>query len=165
MLNRESNSVIIDLKPDWSELDKISEILEKFLNEPSFHRDDFDALKMVVTELVENGIKYGYFPTPESTFQLSLRKKRDRIVIEVKNQIKDSELEHLRRLDAKIQWIRGYQNPFEAYVEKLKEISNKTLAEGESGLGLVRIAYEGQSILDFYVNENNLLAVSAVYQY
>ena len=51
------------------------------------------------------------------------------------------------------------------YVEKLKEISNKTLAEGESGLGLVRIAYEGQSILDFYVNENNLLAVSAVYQY
>jgi hypothetical protein len=86
-------------------------------------------------------------------------------VVEVKNQIKDSELEHLRRLDAKIQWIRGYQNPFEAYVEKLKEISNKTLAEGESGLGLVRIAYEGQSILDFYVNENNLLAVSAVYQY
>ena len=103
--------------------------------------------------------------SPKSTFQLSLRKKRNRILIEVKNQIKDSELEHLRRLDAKIQWIRGYQNPFEAYVEKLKEISNKTLAEGESGLGLVRIAYEGQSILDFYVNENNLLAVSAVYQY
>jgi hypothetical protein len=28
MLNRESNSVIIDLKPNWSELDKISDILE-----------------------------------------------------------------------------------------------------------------------------------------
>lgn len=165
MLNMESNSLVIDLKPDWSELDKISDLLEKFLNDPSFNRDDFDALKMVVTELVENGIKYGYFQTPESTFQLSLRKKRNRILIEVKNQIKDSELEHLRRLDTKIQWIRGYQNPFEAYVEKLKEISNKTLADGESGLGLVRIAYEGQSILDFYVNENNLLAVSAVYQY
>ena len=72
----ESNSLVIDLKPDWSELDKISDLLEKFLNDPSFNRDDFDALKMVVTELVENGIKYGYFQTPESTFQLSLRKKK-----------------------------------------------------------------------------------------
>ena len=46
MLNMESNSLVIDLKPDWSELDKISDLLEKFLNDPSFNRDDFDALKI-----------------------------------------------------------------------------------------------------------------------
>jgi hypothetical protein len=33
----------------------------------------------------------------------------------------------------------------------------------ESGLGLVRIAYEGRSILDFYIDEENMLSVSAVY--
>jgi len=165
MLGDTSKSLSIDLKPDWSELDKISDILQNFLDNSTFTRDDYDAVKMVTTELVENGIKYGYFPSSESGIKLSLKKKKNRVLIEVKNQIKDSELEHLRRLDAKIQWIRGYQNPFEAYVERLKEISNKNLAEGESGLGLVRIAYEGQSILDFYVNEDNLLAVSAVYQY
>jgi hypothetical protein len=165
MLGDTAKSLSIDLKPDWSELDKISDILQNFLDNSTFTRDDYDAVKMVTTELVENGIKYGYFPSNESGIKLSLKKKKNRVLIEVKNQIKDSELEHLRRLDAKIQWIRGYQNPFEAYVERLKEISNKNLAEGESGLGLVRIAYEGQSILDFYVNEDNLLAVSAVYQY
>lgn len=165
MLNDSSNALSVDLKPEWSELDKISDLLEVFLDQASFTRDDFDAVKMVTTELVENGIKYGYFPTPESNIRLTLKKKKNRILIEVKNKIKDSELEHLRRLDSKIQWIRGYQNPFEAYVEKLKEISSKKLKEGESGLGLVRIAYEGQSILDFYVNENNLLAVSAVYEH
>jgi len=71
--------------------------------------------------------------------------------------------ENLRRLDETIQWIRGYQSPFEAYVEKLKEVSTGE-NQGESGLGLVRIAYEGQSILDFYVDEQNMLAMSAVYR-
>lgn len=165
MSHDSSNLLSIHLKPDWSELDRVSDSVQSFLKDSPLNRDDLDAVRMVTTELVENGIKYGYFPTPESEIQLSVRKKKNRIVIEVKNQIKESELSHLKRLDAKIQWIRGYQNPFEAYVERLKEISNKNLAEGESGLGLVRIAYEGQSILDFYLNEDNLLAVSAVYQY
>ncbi|HMV43466.1 MAG TPA: ATP-binding protein [Leptospiraceae bacterium] len=165
MSNDSSNLLILQLKADWSELDRVSDSIQTFFANSDLTKDDLDAVKMVTTELVENGIKYGYYPNPETTLELILRKKKKRIVMEVKNQVKDSELVHLRRLDAKIQWIRGYQNPFEAYVERLKEISNKNLAEGESGLGLVRIAYEGQSILDFYVNEDNLLAVSAVYQY
>ena len=164
-MNDSLNLVSIDLKPDWSELDKISELVKNFFGKSSFTQDDYDAIKMVTTELVENGIKYGYFPFSESTIRISFKKKKNRVLVEVQNLIKDSEVEHLRRLDSNIQWIRGYQNPFEAYVEKLKEISTKTLVEGESGLGLVRIAYEGQSILDFYVNENNLLAISAVYEY
>jgi hypothetical protein len=165
MLQDSSNFFSVDLRPDWSELEKISDLLKSFLENSSFTKDDFDAINMVTTELVENGIKYGYFPTPESSVCLSLKIKKKRILIEVKNLVKDSDMVHLRRLDSKIQWIRGYQNPFEAYVEKLKEISTKALKEGESGLGLVRMAYEGQAILDFYLNEENILAVSAVYEH
>jgi hypothetical protein len=69
---------------------------------------------------------------------------------------------HLKKLDQTIQWIRGYQNPFQAYVERMKEVSVKALDDLESGLGLVRIAYEGKCILDFFVNEENMLAVSAL---
>jgi hypothetical protein len=72
--------------------------------------------------------------------------------------------EHLRRLDRAVQWIRGFQNPFEAYVEKLKEVSSQSLESNESGLGLVRIAYEGQSILDFFLLDRNVLSVSAVHR-
>ncbi len=160
-----SDQLSLFLNPDWSELDRISDILRSFLDPEKFGEDHFSAIYMVTTELVENGIKYGYFPDPESKIQLILRRKKHRFIMEVKNPIKETALEHLKRLDAKIQWIRGYQNPFEAYVERLKEVSSKTLASGESGLGLVRIAYEGQSVLDFYVDENNILAVSAVYEY
>jgi hypothetical protein len=165
MLNDSHNQFSVDLKPTWSELDRITDLLKDFLKNSSFTKDDFDAINMVTTELVENGIKYGYFPTPDSSVHLSLKIKNKRILVEVKNLVKDSDMVHLRRLDSKIQWIRGYQNPFEAYVEKLKEISTKALKEGESGLGLVRMAYEGQAILDFYLNEDNILAVSAVYEH
>ena len=57
----------------------------------------------------------------------------------------------------------GYQNPFEAYIEKLKEVAVQPQGNGESGIGIVRIAYEGQSIIDFYINEKGIISVSAVY--
>ena len=69
---------------------------------------------------------------------------------------------NLKILDKTIQWIRGFQNPLEAYTERLKEVSKKPLNDENSGLGLVRIAYEGKAILDFFVSENSLLNVSAL---
>jgi hypothetical protein len=85
------------------------------------------------------------------------------IIIEVESPLGDNSEDAVRSLDQVIRWIRGHQSPFEAYVEKLKMVSSQG-NDGRSGLGLVRIAYEGQSILDFYVNERNMLAVSAVYK-
>ena len=61
------------------------------------------------------------------------------------------------------QWIRGHQDPFEAYLSRLQEVSVQELENRESGLGLVRIAYEGQSVLDFFVDDRNVVSVSAIY--
>ena len=69
---------------------------------------------------------------------------------------------HLRKLDKTLQWIRGFQDPFQAYVERIKQISRKPFDDEISGLGLVRIAYEGNAILDFFLSEDNQLNVSAV---
>ena len=70
--------------------------------------------------------------------------------------------DHLKRLDRTIQWIRGYQDPFLAYTERIRAVSKRPLRDKESGLGLVRIAYEGKSILDFFLDDDNILNVSAV---
>lgn len=159
----ETQIVHYELEPSWGELDKISEILEFFFRENSIPDEHYDPVYMVTTELVENSIKYGSFSREKNKISLTIKNKKNRIFIEVKNPISEKSLSHLSKLDSKIQWIRGFQNPFEAYVERLREVSSKTLEEGESGLGLVRIAYEGQSILDFYVDEENNLTVTAEY--
>jgi hypothetical protein len=69
----------------------------------------------------------------------------------------------MKRLDFIIQWIRSYQAPFQAYLERLKLVAARDLTDDESGLGLVRIAYEGEAVVDFYVDENEDLTISAVY--
>lgn len=151
--------------PVWDELDTIRSRTATFLNEGGFDEDTVYALAMVACELSENATKYGAF-TPPSTRTLDVHITVDprSVVIEVQNPVAATDDVHLARLDQVIQWIRGYQDPFEAYVERLREVSGQSLDWNESGLGLVRIAYEGQAVLDFYVNDENILAVSAMYR-
>ena len=81
--------------------------------------------------------------------------------MEVTNPFDESCRADLETLDRLVQWIRGHQDPFEAYLEKLEEVSRKPLQDETSGLGLARIAYEGGALLDFFVDERNFLNVSA----
>ena len=155
-------SLQITMKPHWDKADTVREKSHDFLITNGFSQDIAYALSMTTCELFENAIKYGDFCNND-TISVLVEVTKDEITVEVKNPIIEKS-KHLLQLDNTIQWIRGYQNPFQAFVERLKEVSEKKLKEGESGLGLVRIAYEGQAILDFYIDEHNVLAVSAVYQ-
>lgn len=117
------------------------------------------SISMVSTELVENAVKYGdHDYVGEDAILFSLIGNNEEVIVEVKNKTKENG-EHIRRMDETIQWIRGYQNPFEAYVERLKSVSKSK--SGESILGMARIAYEGNGILDFFVDDNNRVSVSA----
>jgi len=150
------------IKPDWDEIEKIRVESKTFIESKGFSSSIVDAVVMVLSELVENAIKYGVYQNPDDSISYSLSIERDTIIIEVTNPF--SENENFKKLDKTVQWIRGFQNPFQAYIEKIKEISGRPLADKESGLGLVRIAYQGRSIIDFYLRNNNTIAVSAVYQ-
>ena len=155
--------MLLEVKPKWEESDRVRKESNHFLKANGISHDIAYALSMTACELFENAVKYGNFYRADNKICVAVEVSKSDIIIEVKNPVGEKS-ENLQQLDNTIQWIRGYQNPFQAYVEKLKEVSEKKLKEGESGLGLVRIAYEGQAIVDFYVDENNILAVSAVYQ-
>ena len=71
-------------------------------------------------------------------------------------------MDNLNELDRIIQWIRGFQDPFEAYIDRLQTVAQKSLTDKESGLGIVRVAYEARAILDFFVTADNMLTVAAV---
>ncbi|MFL5270444.1 MAG: hypothetical protein ACJ79E_00015, partial [Anaeromyxobacteraceae bacterium] len=101
------------------------------------------------------------FASEEAAVELSVKPAPDEVTIEVRHPV-GVEAE-LRKFDQAVQWIRGFQNPFEAYVERLKLVSRHRYSDGESGLGLTRIAYEGRCLLDFFVDATNTLAVSAIF--
>jgi len=156
------NTMKVTLSPDWDEIEPLRLQAHDFFGSHGLSRNTVQSLVMVLGELLENSVKYGSYKTADSPIQISIHIGKKIVTIEVTNPIDDSNLDDLKRLDWMIQWVRGYQDPFEAYIERLKEVAKKPLHDKESGLGIVRIAYEGDVILDFFVSEDNLLTVSAV---
>ncbi len=155
----------MSIRPEWDEIEQMRNKCQDFVKSHKFPAEVVESITMVTSELIENAIKYGIFKRENDMVDVSLKIERNIIVIEVKNPIDDSAIPQLRHLDSTIQWIRGYQDPFETYIIKLRQVSTKPQYDTESGLGLVRISYEGKSILDFYVSEDNHINVSAVYKY
>lgn len=158
----EARSLNLEIKPRWEELVHVRRRTDGFLRGLSLDRDVVDAVAMVACELGENAIKYGTVRDDSDRVAVSVAVGDRDVVVEVVNRIGRTDEENLQRLDRMVQWIRGYQDPFEAYLQRLKELSGEPLDNTESRLGLVRIAYEGQSVLDFYVGADDRLAVSAI---
>jgi hypothetical protein len=156
------NSIEFKVKPDWDEIEKVRNESADFLQSHKLSDNAIHSLSMIISELIENGLKYGDFKTGNNKVAVIINVGNHEITVEVVNPVDESAYENLSRLDKTIQWIRGYQDPFEAYIERIKEVSKKPLHDMESGIGLVRIAYEGNGLLDFFVAENNMLNVSAV---
>ena len=157
-----NKSVEFKLKPDWDEIEKIRFESAGYLQSHGLSDERIHSLSMIISELIENSIKYGNFKIKKKKVAVFIDLNNDTITIEVLNPVDEGAYEHLARLDKTIQWIRSYQDPFEAYIERLKEVSKKPLNDEESGIGLVRIAYEGKALLDFFVGEKNMLNVSVV---
>jgi hypothetical protein len=155
-------SIDMTLGPHWDQIEEVRRRTRVFLKNQGLSRELIDAITMVSSELVENGMKYGSFKDSEESLTFNLNIVEKNVIVEVTHPTSASAASHLRRLDKTIQWIRGFQDPFQAYLEKLKEVARRPIGDNESGLGLVRIAYEGKSIIDFFVAEDNALNVSAI---
>ena len=150
------------IAPEWDAVKAVWDPCRDALQRTGLAEDEAYALSMVAQELLENAVKYGAYGKGDQIL-LSIHVAPQDVTVEVKSRVGVDDA-HLRRFDETIQWIRGYQDPFEAYVERMKVVSALPYAHGQSGLGLARIAYEGRCILDFYVDDSNTLAVSAVYR-
>ena len=49
------------VKPDWDEIEKVRNESTQFLQTHGLSDDTVHALSMIISELIENGIKYGNF--------------------------------------------------------------------------------------------------------
>lgn len=156
---------VFSLPPTWEAAQGSWQTCLEFFRRGGCTDDEAHALAMVANELLENAVKYGAWRSapPPHAVELSLEVDARSVTIEVRSPIAEDETA-LKALDNMIQWIRGFQSPFEAYVERLKHVSARAYREDESGLGLARVAHEARCLLDFYVTTEQQLAMSAVYR-
>jgi hypothetical protein len=163
MRKNEKKVLELTLRPVWDEIERAREECRTFLDDLGSTDDASDALCMITSEILENAIKYGQFTSESQEFPFKIESSRDGVLVQAWSPLPTEGIaENLKRLDSIVQWIRSFQSPFQAYLERLKLVAGQPLEDSESGLGLIRIAYEGEAILDFYVNEDDILYVSAL---
>src|SRR5574340_1090877 len=113
------------LPPDWDAAKKLWDESKRFFADAGLDADESYALAMTTAELLENAIKYGDWKrAPTEQVMLALEVAGRAVTVEVQSPVAD-DADALRKLDDQIQWMRGFQSPFEAYVERLKQLSSQ----------------------------------------
>jgi len=130
---------------DWGEMGRVNQAVSDFLEGCDLPPEAVDKYTMVACELVENGIKCGHFNNEKDSVSVRVWISGSTILVLVTNPVSNYTQTYLSELDRTIQWVRGFQAPFEAYIARLKAIYRKPLDDDKSGLGLVWITYEGQA--------------------
>ena len=143
-------------------MEKIRQRTGSFLKSHGISEDIVHAQFRVIRELIKTGIKYGAFLQADTDIKINIQVDENTITIETKNPINETGFERLKELEQTIQFIRGYQDPFEAFMIARKKASINSPHGHSNALDLSRIAYEEKALLDFFVNENNILQLSAI---
>src|SRR5262245_37183932 len=139
----------------WERIDPVREAVRKLVG--VFADEELqDALSMVSAELLENAVKYG---KPSSDIRLSVGVSSGSIVIEATNAVEPGSA-HVHSLEERVRWLQAFDDPLEAYTAALERVYTGDAAGG-SGLGIVRIAYEGGCRVRCDTSEPSRVTVTA----
>lgn len=125
--------------PDWARIEQLREGVVLAVEAAYAPVLVGDQTGIVVSELVENAIKYG------TTEPIEVRIDGDQrsIRIAVTNRLTQG-VEQAEQLAAHVAWIESFDDPQEAYMACLTIAFQRTgTRPSGSGLGLARIRYEG----------------------
>jgi len=103
------------------------------------------AAMMVVSELMENAVKYGEGVPSAPNISLSLSMGANKLVISVRNGCGDAPA--VKALEQRIREIAEAPDKSALYMERLEQLLADPLDTGK--LGLYRIAFEGEFDLQF----------------
>ncbi|MEQ9367128.1 MAG: hypothetical protein RIF32_23035 [Leptospirales bacterium] len=163
-----SPSLEMKVRPVWDEVERVRNETMAFLEQHAFSEETVQSLGMVASELCENAVKYGCFSghqenSPIIEVIVRFNEQRSRVLVRVIGPVQIGNNPHFRRFKETLDWLQSHENPMEAYLEKMQAVALTDPMDSKSGLGLPRIAYEGQSLLSYELDDHDRLAVSAVH--
>ena len=143
-------------------MEKMRQRTGSFMKSHGISDDAVHSQFRIIRELIKTGTKYGNFSPANTEIRVKIQVDKNTITAEINNPVNEADFERLKELDKTIQFIRGYQDPFEAFIKTQKKASIYSPHGHSNALDLSRIAYEEKAILDFFVNEESILQLSAI---
>lgn len=140
-------SIDLPVRNEWANVELLRTSVQSCFTAVFSDVEGGYSIAMVTGELIENAIKYGdWAGSGEERFRLRVWGEGRVAHILVENPVggSDAKAEEVLKM---LGWMRGFASPIDAYRAKLLEIAATDRGVGNSKLGLVRIAYEGNCIL------------------
>lgn len=148
--------LVLEIPNRWRNTQRVRASVGHCVQAAFLSEDDATSVSMVSSELVENAFKYG-----TRSVSYSLRRHQTDLVIEVVSQ--GGSTEDRARLRERLSWIRSFPTAEQAYLARLEQVA-ADMREGESGMGLVRIAFQGRCELECSEPDPGRVLVRARYQ-
>jgi hypothetical protein len=145
----------LPLTSEWKNVELLRSSVLNCLTTIFANHEFCKTIGMVTGELLENALKFGDW-THRTEFRLHVFGAEDKVTIEVYNPIAAGN--EVQKLMATIRWLEQVEDPKAAFLSRLGALAQST--DDESGLGLVRIAYEGNCKLSASV-DNGIVRVVA----
>lgn len=149
-----------NLSPEWEVIAEIYNEVKESTQQQGLNKRSAEQCAIISAELVENAVQYQNSKNITDQILYSLTIFPSRIEVEVKSSYSSDDEDSLDLLDDLIQWVRGYQNFMEPYSDALKKLFYDM--NTNAPLGIVRSAYHSRSDLDFYLDDDERISISAV---
>jgi hypothetical protein len=134
MTTRERDTRCINLREAWEELQRVRTTIEEYFADSS--EEVRNAATMTALELAENVLKHG---AGAGSGLVTMKEEGGEVVISTQNRVRS--MQTAQAVRQRIQQITE-KGARELYVARMLEIMEQPNGR-ESGLGLLRIAYEG----------------------
>jgi hypothetical protein len=142
------------LPPSWDRIELVRQAVALSVDAVVGDADFKDAIAMVASELLENAVKYG---KPGCPLRLVVEEHPEWVAVRVSNRV-DPGSAHASVLADRIAWLKTFAHPRDAYTAALEQ----AFAEAtDGGLGIVRIAYEGQCAVECDLSQHDEITVVA----
>ncbi|MEL6183727.1 MAG: hypothetical protein AAFU79_03815 [Myxococcota bacterium] len=132
----------LPIPSEWTHVDLIRRTVMPYVA-AAFDDDELSTRSGIMTgELLENAVKYGDWEQGDPrSFRIVMRGNERQLRVEVTNPVRDGAAS-LRKLIGIVDWINRFPSPRDAYLTRLIEVAEEDADSSQSGLGLVRLAYE-----------------------
>jgi hypothetical protein len=151
--------LMLKLEPNWRAIETLRSSLLGCVAAILGSRELGETASIVISELLENAVKYGAWSGPAGRLEVELVARGQSFHVRVANPVSERQ-PSVARLEETIAWIRRFPDGEAAYRARLAEIA-RSPAQSGSGLGLVRVAREGPCSLHVESTSDRVL-VSAV---
>ncbi len=139
--------LLIDLpvRTEWASIEVIRTAVVNCLGVVFRDMDECHAIGTIISELLENAIKYGNWTREEDVLRLAVTGEPGHVTVVVEHPL-DQGSEHARKLQEMLAALRRFPTAAAAYQARLADVAARPDGGG-SGLGLARLAYEANCVL------------------